>query len=154
MDLQLHAFLISARNGEKWINSRPGRFIPVERVSSTIEQESVRVSELVWTLWRREKSLVPAGNRPTIFYCPARSLFSIPTMLRRLQLRNKRRRYEGKEGGRKTCVCYYPNCRRISYYFQMTHKTLRNSDGMIFCKVVHITYMSSEHIFNDHCWTR
>ena len=48
---------------------------------------------------------------------------------------------------------------KMSYYLRVTHKTLTNnlrltSDGTIFCKVVHITYMSNDDIFSDHSWTR
>jgi hypothetical protein len=35
VDVQIHIFLTSALAGGEWSSSRPGRFIPGERVSST-----------------------------------------------------------------------------------------------------------------------
>lgn len=51
VEVQLHAYLISARNGEKWITSWNCRFILEERAPSIIEQEAEWAQELVWILW-------------------------------------------------------------------------------------------------------
>jgi chitodextrinase len=43
--------------------SRSYRFTLAERDSSTTSTEESGSTEAVWSLWRRDKSLVPAGNR-------------------------------------------------------------------------------------------
>jgi hypothetical protein len=48
----------SALDGSEWSVSRPGRFTPGERIPVEVGWDS----EPVWTLWRREKSLVPRKN--------------------------------------------------------------------------------------------
>lgn len=42
------------------------------------EQEAVRSSHLVWTIWRTEGSFFPAGNGSVIPCCPFSSLDVIP----------------------------------------------------------------------------
>jgi hypothetical protein len=63
------------------IVSRPNSLNPGKSALDTIW----RSPEPVWTLWRRNNSLVPAGNRTTIVRHPAGSLVAIPNTLSRLQ---------------------------------------------------------------------
>jgi len=49
----LHTFLTSALDGDEWSGSRPGHFIPRERVPLLIEQEAGWAPEPVWMFWRR-----------------------------------------------------------------------------------------------------
>jgi hypothetical protein len=56
------SFLNSALEGGEWSASRIGRFTPAERAPAPIRQEA---PEPVWTLWSTEKSVTPAGNRPS-----------------------------------------------------------------------------------------
>jgi hypothetical protein len=51
----------------KWLASRPGRSISEETVlsGSHLIGGWVGLREPLWTLWRREKSLAPAGYRTT-----------------------------------------------------------------------------------------
>jgi len=49
-----------------------------ERTPVPIEFEAVWAPELVWTVWRRRYSFVPAGTQP-------RSVVTIPTELSRLR---------------------------------------------------------------------
>jgi hypothetical protein len=97
-DVQLRAFSISVGNGEKWIVWRVVRFIPVESVASTTEQETVLALDLVWTLWKKRKSLAPARKWLAIFCFLAASLFTTPIRLRRLKLENKGRQLGGEAG--------------------------------------------------------
>jgi hypothetical protein len=56
MEVSLHAFLTSALDGGEWSASRHYRFTP-----------GGTAPEPAWTLWSREKSLAPTGNRtPTV----------------------------------------------------------------------------------------
>jgi hypothetical protein len=56
-------FLILTLSGGKWSASRPGRFTAGERPPVPIGQQTGWFPELVWRLWRKEKSLALAGNR-------------------------------------------------------------------------------------------
>jgi hypothetical protein len=52
----------SALDGGEWSASRPGRFTPGERTPGTHWIEVWVGTEPVWTLWSKEKYIVPAGN--------------------------------------------------------------------------------------------
>jgi hypothetical protein len=55
VEVELRA-LTSALEGGEWSASRPDRFTPEGRKLLSIWQEVGWVPELIWTLWRREKS--------------------------------------------------------------------------------------------------
>jgi hypothetical protein len=64
-------FLTSALDGGEWSTSRSGCFAPGERTAVTIGWEICWLPEpvwTVWTLWGREKSLTPAGNRTPVVH--------------------------------------------------------------------------------------
>lgn len=57
-----------------------------------------------------------------------------------------------KGGGETHVFVTTQHSRKMSYYFQVTHKAYTNnlrlsSDGTIFCNVLHIAYISTEDIF-------
>jgi hypothetical protein len=56
-------FLTSALDGGEWSASRPGWCTPREKGAGTHWIGAGWAPEQVWTLWSREKSLVPAGNQ-------------------------------------------------------------------------------------------
>jgi hypothetical protein len=49
-----------------WLASRSGNFIRGENSLITHELEAESVPELVWTLWKAEQPLPPAGDWTTI----------------------------------------------------------------------------------------
>jgi hypothetical protein len=61
--VDFHIILISALDGGEWSVSRPGRFTTWEKAQVPTAQKAGWAPEPVWTLWRNEKSLAPAGNR-------------------------------------------------------------------------------------------
>jgi hypothetical protein len=66
MEVWLSSFLASGLDGGEWSASRPGHFTP---------GETPPVPHCIggWTLWRREKSLAPAGDgTPTVQYLACR----------------------------------------------------------------------------------
>jgi hypothetical protein len=56
-------FLSSALDKVNCHLHAPAALPPVKELSAPIAYEAGRAPELVWTLWRREKYLAPAGNR-------------------------------------------------------------------------------------------
>jgi hypothetical protein len=74
MMVQLHSFLTSKLNTGEWY---PGCFTPGKELPVRTEEEAGWVPKPVCMLWRREKSLNPAGN-PKILGCPARTKYVIP----------------------------------------------------------------------------
>ena len=66
------------------VSGQPRPLYPRDRTPVPIKWEIGWAPEKVWTSWRREESLEPAGFRTPDL--PARVLFSIPTTLSQLQL--------------------------------------------------------------------
>jgi hypothetical protein len=65
VEAQIHV-LTSAVGGGEWSTSHTGPFIPPgNETPAHIGQEAGWAPEPVWKLWKREKSLAPAGNRIT-----------------------------------------------------------------------------------------
>lgn len=64
----LHSFPTSVPDGEEWLTSRSGHFIPTK---VHIEQEAGFAPESVWTLCRTEekKSLAPAQRQILVMLC-------------------------------------------------------------------------------------
>jgi hypothetical protein len=56
---QLHVFLTSAQDEGNWQDSSPGRFTAGDNTQYTLH-EAMR--DTAWTILKKEKSLVPAGN--------------------------------------------------------------------------------------------
>jgi hypothetical protein len=76
IEMQLHSFLPSALDGSKWWTSRPGRFTHGEEPRFRLSRRlDVWALQPVWTIWRREKSIAPAGMRTPDR--PARSMVAI-----------------------------------------------------------------------------
>jgi hypothetical protein len=78
---------LRARWGQWW-TSCPGRFTVEERAPTppgSIEWKAEWPPESVWTLWRRDNPLVPAGNRTTIHRTS--SLVTTPTNPSQLTLK-------------------------------------------------------------------
>jgi len=55
-----------------WPSSRPDRLTPVENIPDNYWIKALWTQQLVWTLWRREISLITAANRTILclFYRP------------------------------------------------------------------------------------
>jgi hypothetical protein len=51
VEVQLHAFLNSALDGDEWSTSRPGRFTPRERARGTLGQDAGWAPQPFWTQW-------------------------------------------------------------------------------------------------------
>jgi hypothetical protein len=84
-------FFTSAPDGGEWSASSPGRFIPKERDPSTHWTEAEWAPQPVWTLWRTEDSLTPAGNQiPAVqSRSPALYQLSYPTDLKEKLFKKK-----------------------------------------------------------------
>jgi len=57
-EIQLYWFLILTLDGGDWLALHPSCFIPGKEAYFPLHR---RLGELVWMIWRWEKSLVPAG---------------------------------------------------------------------------------------------
>jgi hypothetical protein len=57
------SFLTSALDGGQWSASHPGRFTPGEGAPAIHCVGDWMGPEPGWTLWTRERSLTPAGNK-------------------------------------------------------------------------------------------
>jgi hypothetical protein len=89
-------FLIGSMDGGEWSASRLGRFTPGKNAHGSDWIGGWVGPRAGWTLWRREKSLVPEGNRTQ-----AVQRVAIPTELSRL----KSPRYPlDRVGGPQTCL--------------------------------------------------
>jgi hypothetical protein len=67
VEVQLKAFLTSEVDVGEWPALSPGRFTSRERAPLLIGQEEAGWAPgPVWTLWRTDTSLAPAGNRNKI----------------------------------------------------------------------------------------
>ena len=75
---RLNSFFLLPRLRGKWPVLRPGRFTSWEKHPQLIDYESVWSIELVWTLWRGDKSRDHAGNRIAIHwtFCPYPSYYT------------------------------------------------------------------------------
>jgi hypothetical protein len=58
VDVKLHRFLTTILGKSEWLASRPGRFTAGRRPLVHIRWNP----EPVWMLWRKEKSLIAAGE--------------------------------------------------------------------------------------------
>ena len=73
VEIHLHSFLTLALDGGEWSDARCGRFANRKEPGYPFNRRLYLVS----TLWRSEKSLIPAGIRTADR--AARSLITIPT---------------------------------------------------------------------------
>jgi len=62
MEEYLHSFLTLTLDECEWSSSCPGCFTPKKKLPVPNEEEACWDLELVWTLWKREKSLDSARN--------------------------------------------------------------------------------------------
>ena len=63
IEVQLHSLSPSSSDESEWSISFPGRFTLRNKTLVSTEQEAGLAPEIVWTLWRIQTPLAPAGVR-------------------------------------------------------------------------------------------